>query len=184
MLNVSISPFAINVVLVALLFVAALYDLHHRPIPNWITIGGVLAGVALNSLIYHGWPGFRLSLFGLAIGLNFCLILYSLRVVGAGDVKLMAAVAALVGGPDWVGIFVITGIIGCVAGLALIAMRGRRRKTVWDIAFILSELKCGRQSYLENHAPGYSNSSLVGSSQGAMIAMGTIVFLGLNNLFS
>jgi hypothetical protein len=73
-------------------------------------VGGVFAGIALNSFIYRGWPGLRLSLTGLAVGFAAYFILYSLRAMGAGDVKSMAAIGALVGVRNWFGIFLITAI--------------------------------------------------------------------------
>jgi prepilin peptidase CpaA len=41
--------------------------------------------------------------------------------MGAGDVKLMAAVGALVGWRDWFGTFLITAIIGGAMALILVA---------------------------------------------------------------
>jgi prepilin peptidase CpaA len=43
--------------------------------------------------------------------------LYALRAMGAGDVKLMAAVASLVGWQNWIAIFLITALIGGAAAL-------------------------------------------------------------------
>src|SRR5580704_14799486 len=116
----NLPPFGVNVILVAMILTAAVYDILYRRIPNWLTIPGVLAGVALNSFLYQGWPGLRLSLLGLAVGFGSYFILYLLRAMGAGDVKLMAAIGAMVGLGDWFGIFIITAIIGGFAGLALV----------------------------------------------------------------
>ena len=52
-------------------------------------------------------------------------MLYALRAMGAGDVKLMAAVGSMVGWEDWFGIFIITAIVGGVAALLLVLFRGR-----------------------------------------------------------
>ena len=87
---------------------AAVYDVRYRRIPNWISVAGVLLGFALNSFLW-GWPGFRQSLIGFAIAFCAYLTMYALRAMGAGDVKLMAAVGAIAGGPDWFGIFIEIG---------------------------------------------------------------------------
>ncbi len=170
----------INVPLIALILIAAVYDVLYRRIPNWLTISGMLTGLALNSFIYRGWPGLRLSLTGLAVGFAAYFILYSLRAMGAGDVKLMAAVGALVGVGDWFGIFLITAIVGGIAGLTMVAMRGRLRKTLWNVGFILSEMRHGRPAYVGREELDVRNPGSVGLPHGAVIALGTILFLGLS----
>jgi prepilin peptidase CpaA len=180
----TLPPLGISATLITLILVAAVYDVLYRRIPNWLTAGGVIAGIALNSFIYRGWPGLRLSLAGLTVGFAVYFILYSLRAMGAGDVKLMAAVGALVGMGDWFGIFLITAIVGGVAGLAMVARRGRLKKTLWNVGFILSEMKRGRPAYLGREELDVRNPKSVGLPHGAMIALGTIVFLGLSSRFT
>jgi prepilin peptidase CpaA len=184
MLIFRIPPPGINITLITLMLVAAIYDVLYRRIPNWLTLGGVLAGIALNCFIYQGWPGLRLSLGGLGIGFAAYFILYSLRAMGAGDVKLMAAVGALVGARDWFGIFLITAIVGGVAGVAMVAMRGRLKKTFWNVGFILSEMKHGRPAYVGREELDVRNPKSVGLPHGAVIALGTMLFLGLSTRFS
>jgi prepilin peptidase CpaA len=184
MLSFTLPPPGVNVVLIALIVIAAVYDILYRRIPNWLTSGGVLAGVALNSFLYRGWLGLRLSLLGLAVGFGAYFVLYSLRAMGAGDVKLMAAIGALVGMRDWFGIFMITAVIGGVAGLAMVAMRGRMKKTLWNVGFILSEMKHGRPAYIGREELDVRSPKSVGLPHGAMIALGAIVFLGINAHFA
>jgi prepilin peptidase CpaA len=183
MLTFALPPPGINIVLIALILTAAVFDMLYRRIPNWLTLGGVLAGLGLNSFIYQGWPGLRLSLCGLAAGFIAYFVLYSLRAMGGGDVKLMAGIGALVGARDWFGIFVITAIIGGLAGLALVASRGRLRKTLWNVGFIFSEMRHGRPAYVNREELDVRNPKALGLPHGAMIALGTIVFLSLSARF-
>jgi prepilin peptidase CpaA len=183
MLTFTLPAPGINIPLLALIAIAAVYDLLYRRIPNWLTIGGVFAGLALNTFIYQGWPGLRLSMLGLGVGFGAYLALYSLRAMGAGDVKLMAAIGALVGVCDWFGIFVITAIVGGFAGLAMLAMRGRVKRTLWNVGFILSEMKNGRPAYVGREELDVRNPKSVGLPHGAMIALGTVVFLVLSARF-
>lgn len=172
-------PFGVNVLLLVLVGVAAIYDVRYRRIPNWLTLSGVVSGLALNTFIYRGWPGLRLSLAGLATGLGIYLALYLLRAMGAGDVKLMAAVGALVGAQDWFGIFVITAIAGAFAAMVLVIMRGRLKKTMWNVGFILSEMRHGRPAYVSNQELDVRSGKSVGLPHGAVIAFGTLAFLCL-----
>ena len=159
---------------------AAVYDVRYRRIPNWLTFGGVLIGLGLNGFLDQGRPGlFVSSLLGLAIAFVVYFVLYALRAMGAGDVKLMAAVGAIVGWRDWFGIFIITAIIGGLMALILVAVRGRVKKTLWNVAFILSELKGGRPAYMRREELDVKNPKALGLPHGAVIAVGTMFFLAM-----
>ena len=176
-------PPGIAVLLAALVLGAAAFDIPYRRIPNWLTASGVLAGVGMNAFLYPVWPGLRLSLTGLAIGFGAYFLLYAIRAMGAGDVKLMAAVGAMVGWQDWLAIFMITALLGGVASLALITLRGRVRKTLWNVGFVLTEMKSGRAAYLANEELDVRSSKAVGLPHGAVIAAGALVFLALSAHF-
>ena len=91
-------PRGAQVVLLTLVLCAALFDARYRRIPNWLTVSGVLTGVALNSFLYYPGPaGFFFALKGLGLGFGVYFVLHLLRAMGAGDVKLAAALGCLVG---------------------------------------------------------------------------------------
>jgi len=164
---------------------AAVYDVRYRRIPNWLTLAGILAGVALNGFLDQGRPGlFVSSLLGLAVAFGVYFVLYALRAMGAGDVKMMVAVGAIVGWRDWFGIFIITAIIGGIMALILVAMRGRVKKTLWNVAFILSELKGGRPAYMRREELDVKNPKALGLPHGAVIAVGTVFFLAVSAHFT
>ena len=87
---------AIVVLLTVVLVTAMCTDLRWSRIPNWLTFPAM--GFAL---LAHAWvgglQGALFSLAGLGAGLGLFLILYVTGSSGAGDVKLMAAVGALIG---------------------------------------------------------------------------------------
>jgi prepilin peptidase CpaA len=176
-------PPGAEALLVLVVLVAAVYDIRYRRIPNWLSLGGVLLGVALNAFLYQGWPGLRLSLQGLGMGFGVYFLLYMLRAMGAGDVKLMGAVGAIVGWRDWFGTFLITAIIGGMIALILVALRGRVQKTLWNVGFILSELKSGRPAYMGKEELDVRSPKALGLPHGAVIAVGTIFFLALASHF-
>jgi len=167
------------VLLLIVVLAAAVYDVRYRRIPNWLSLSGILLGLALNAFLYRGWPGLRLSLQGLALGFGVYFMLYALRAMGAGDVKLMGAVGAIVGWRDWFGTFLITAIIGGAMALILMALRGRIRKTLWNVGFILSELKSGRPAYMKKEELDVRSPKAFGLPHGAVIAVGAIFFLAL-----
>jgi prepilin peptidase CpaA len=176
-------PPGAEVLLLIVVLAAAAYDVRYRRIPNWLSLSGVLAGLALNAFLYQGWPGLKLSLQGLGMGFGVYFLLYALRAMGAGDVKLMGAVGAIVGWRDWFGTFLITAIIGGVMALILVAAKGRVKKTLWNVSFILNELKSGRPAYMRKEELDVRSPRALGLPHGAVIAVGTIFFLALATHF-
>src|SRR5947209_3673955 len=107
-------PPGVQVLLLALVLGAAVFDARYRRIPNWLTLAGVLIGLAMNAYLYGvfptkqvqgSWGGLLFAAQGLGFGFAVYVFLYALRAMGAGDVKLMAAVGAMAGWRDWFGIF-------------------------------------------------------------------------------
>jgi|SRR5208283_2075837 len=183
-------PLGIEIVLLAVLLVAAVYDVRFRRIPNWVTVTGVALGLALNAFLraspdaWFSFGGLWFSLRGLGLAFGVYLVLYIIRAMGAGDVKLMAAVGAMVGWQDWFVIFLITAIVGGVMALILIATRGRVAKTLSNIRFILTELFSGRPAYLKREELDARSPKAVGLAHGAVIAVGTVFFLVLATHFA
>jgi prepilin peptidase CpaA len=172
------------IVLLAVVLIAAIYDVRYRRIPNWISVSGVVLGIALNTFLYEGVAGLLFSLKGLGLGFGAYLLLYLLRAMGAGDVKLMAAVGSIVGWSDWCGIFIITAILGGIMSLVLVALRGRIRNTFWNIAFILSEMRKGRPAYLKREELDVRNPTAQGLPHGAVIAVSCVFFLAISAHFA
>ena len=171
---------AVPVVLLTVLIAAALYDIRYRRIPNWVTAGGVLLGIAINTLIGEtGGRGVLFSLAGFGVAFGIYMVLYILRAMGAGDVKLMAAVGALVGWKAWFGVFFVTAIIGGVMALLLVLIRGRLKHTLWNVGFIVSEMGHGRPAYVGKEELDVRSPKAVGLPHGAVIAISTFFFLAI-----
>jgi prepilin peptidase CpaA len=165
--------------LVALVMAAGVLDLRMRRIPNWLTGSGIALGLALNGLQRGPWRGLRFSLAGMLLALGVYLLLYALRAMGAGDGKLMAAVGALTGWQNWFGIFLITSILGGVAALFFALARGRLKKTLWNVGFVLAEMKKGRPAYLANEELDVRGAKGLRLPHGAVIAAATLIYLSL-----
>ena len=168
------------IVLILVLIGAAFYDVRYRRIPNWISLSGVALGFAINFLIGPPEAGFVFALKGFAAGLGLYLLLYVLRAMGAGDVKLMAAVGALVGAERWFGIFLVTAIVGGILGLLLVTVRGRLKRTLFNVGFILSEMKHGRPAYVGKEELDVRSQKAVGLPHGAVIAVSTIFYIAIS----
>jgi prepilin peptidase CpaA len=88
-----------SAMLVALLATATAIDWRTYRIPNWLSVGGMALGLLGNAAAEGITSGLLPALAGLALGIAVLLPLYALRLMGAGDVKLMAAVGAVIGAP-------------------------------------------------------------------------------------
>lgn len=107
----------------------ALIDLRTRRVPNALTLALAASGV---SGAIFGLTGLTLaaSLSGLVLGLALMLPGHILGATGAGDVKLFAAIGALVG-PVTISIaFLYTVVAGGAIALMVAANRGQLRLTL------------------------------------------------------
>lgn len=105
-----------------MLAAAGVSDIRTRRIPNALTFGAAACGLAAH-LLAGGWHGALFSLGGWGLGLAAFLPLFLLGGMGAGDVKLLAAVGAWLGpaGAGW------TALYAAIAGgaMALVMALGR-----------------------------------------------------------
>ena len=91
-------PFPVGPCVLALVVVAAIYDLHARRIPNWLVVIGLGVGLAVQCALHGTVDGMKFWAGGALTGGAVLLPGYLLRMMGAGDVKLMAAVGCFCGG--------------------------------------------------------------------------------------
>ena len=105
------------------LAVATYTDLRSRRIPNWLVLPFFGIGVAV-SLAWHGWHGLGQSLSGAGLGLLLFGILFLMGGMGAGDVKLCAAIGAWIGPVQTMYALVLTGLAGGAMALAWAAGGG------------------------------------------------------------
>ncbi len=89
-------PIPTFLVLAALAFSAAVWDLATHRIPNLLILGGAALGL-LSGLYHQGLTGLAASLLGLLVGMCLFLPGYLMRMTGGGDLKLMGAVGSLLG---------------------------------------------------------------------------------------
>lgn len=125
--------------------VAAVTDLWKFKVHNLLTIPLLLSGLAYHG-IWEGWEGFVVSVLGGLSGFSLLLAFYMLGGMGAGDVKLMAALGAWLGPLLIVCLFVVSGLAAGVYALALILIYGRPRET-WNNLQIV----CHRLAILGRH---------------------------------
>jgi len=116
---------ATGALLAVFLAAAAAMDLRTLRIPNRLTTFAALAGLGVSALVWRPWyDALAWSVAGMATGLAVMLPMYALRALGAGDVKLMAAVGAYLGPGD---VLIATVFVLIAGGAIAIAVALRRR---------------------------------------------------------
>ncbi len=118
---------------------AGVFDWRYRRIPNWLTVSGFAAGVAVNTILYR-WPGLKAALLGTLLGLGLPLPFVLLRSLGAGDWKLAGALGACLGPRQLLSVLVGTILVAGVMALAVIVWKGRMKQTLVNIAHLLAAL--------------------------------------------
>ena len=169
-------PLATKVILIGLVSIGAVYDLRWRRIPNWLTLAGLILALALNTFLFE-WQGLKISLLGLGLAFGIYFPLYLLRAMGAGDVKLMMAVGALVGWAAWLVIFILTGIAGGLIAIVVLLWRGRLKKTLWNVSFLVQRLLKLETPYTANEELDVRSGKGLRLPHAASIAVGSGVFL-------
>ena len=76
--------------------VCIITDLRYQRIPNVVTLPTMLLALSYHALT-AGWAGLMTSMTGLLLGTALFLIPYLMGGMGAGDVKMVGAMGALVG---------------------------------------------------------------------------------------
>ena len=171
----------IKVLVLLLVVPAAVFDYRQRRIPNWLVLAGVLAGMAINAFLTYDNPsattGLLYSLGGLGIALLVYLPLYLLRGMGAGDVKLMAAIGAIVGPAIWLWILFFTAVLGGITAVIVMLTKGRVRHTLRNIWMILISIRYRQAPYATNPELDVTSEQGVRLPHGVIIAIGALGFV-------
>jgi prepilin peptidase CpaA len=117
---------------VAVASVGAACDVRWRRIPNWLTLSALVGGLLLQTW-RGGLAGVPIALGGAALGLCALLPFYAIRAVGAGDVKLLAGLGALVGPQALVSLAIYAAVVGGAISVVMLARRGRLQFCLTDI---------------------------------------------------
>lgn len=115
--------------------VAVATDVSARRIPNWLTMPAAAAALVVHGAVL-GWPGAWHALGGLVLGLAMFLPFFLLGGMGAGDVKLLAALGAWLGPADVVWVALYAAIAGGVLAV-FVALGAGYFRQMWRNLWLL-----------------------------------------------
>lgn len=102
-------------------------DLRWRTIPNWLTATSIIIGLGFHT-VRNQFAGFVFSLEGAAVGLGLFVILYVCGWMGAGDVKLFAAVGSFLGPAQTISAAIAIALVGGLLALVVLGFHQGWRK--------------------------------------------------------
>jgi prepilin peptidase CpaA len=161
---------------VAFAVAAGLMDWRSRRIPNWLTVPGLLVGIAANS-IASGLGGLKISLLGAGLGLLLLLPFVFVRSLGAGDWKLAGALGAFVGPGVLIDLLVVSVFVAGIMALGLVIYKRRLKETLRNIGRLLGSLLTFRMPAAE---VSLDNPHSLKIPYGVALAV-TTVFYGILN---
>jgi prepilin peptidase CpaA len=165
----------VDALLVALL--AAAIDVRQRRIPNWLTYPAIGMGVVLRSAFF-GWRGLGTALAGCFFAGGIVLVFYAVRAMGAGDVKLLAALGSLLGFHGVIPVLLATAIAGGILALIYAIVRRRVGSTFRNVGSVmLYHSGRGLQAHPEVNL---DNPSALRMPYGLAIATGTVYAFVMN----
>ena len=128
-------PLWVAVPVIVLVTAAALADVRTRTIPNRLTFPALLLGLAVHGAL-AGAGGLGSSLAGMAVAGLVLLPGWLFRWMGAGDVKLMAAVGAWLAWPQAPIAVLASLVMGGVISLIVAVRHGMLRQALTGAAVI------------------------------------------------
>lgn len=146
------------------LVAATVIDIRSRRIPNQLTAGMAAIGIAL---AVSGTSGVSTgeSIAGIFIGLLLMMPGHALGATGAGDVKLMAAVGAIVGPAMVMSAFLFTAVAGGVLAVIVAVRRQRLAATLAGTGRMMA-------------APGSAPQEIKAAASASKFAYGPAIAIG------
>ena len=165
------------IALLLCLIISTITDLRSRQIPNLITFGLIFVAL-VSHVILSGWTGLFFSLKGFTCGLTLLLIPYLLGGMGAGDVKLLAAVGAVLGATHTLYTFLIIALTGGFVATIMLLVRKDFLSAMKRIGYALTALIGGVGATALRVAPTALKQQ--GIPYGAVITAGTLMYIAYN----
>lgn len=133
-----------QLILVPLAVLIIYHDVRYRRIPNPFVLATLISGLTI-SIVMGGWRGGLNSLGGCVLAFILMFILHVFGAMGAGDVKLFAAVGSVIGAQLVLPTFVVVVLMGGLLALVSTLRSGVFRTTMHRVLQILVGLLPGWQ---------------------------------------
>ena len=163
-------------ILIPGILLASWIDYSQRRVPNWLNGALVITGLGVQCWFF-GWSGVGTGVLGLLTGFGLLIVPWLMHGMGAGDVKLMAAIGVWMGPLLTLYSFVLGGAIGGLVAVVMILSTGRLRMACANLGVILT--KCTNPQLIFNEfgsARSFGTTSQL-LPYGVPLTAGTLIVL-------
>jgi len=143
---------------IVLLIISVICDIKTYKINNTITYLGCTIGLLTNSY-YNGAEGLLYSLLGIISPILFLWVFYSLRMIGAGDIKLFSAIGAIMGFNFTLYNIIYSFLLGGILAMILMLIRKNLKQRLF---YLVSYFK---SCVSQGTARAYTDFSIKDSSK-------------------
>jgi len=122
-------------ILVPGVLLASWIDYAKRKVPNWLNASLIVIGLIVQA-VFHGTQGVTSGVLGMLVGFGVLIVPWLMHGMGAGDVKLMAAIGVWFG--PWMTLvsFAVGAILGGAAAVVMIVSSGRLHHALGNLNII------------------------------------------------
>ncbi len=176
-MNIFEIPLPSLLCLTTILLLASGWDLRFHKIPNWLVFPAMIAALSYHTAM-NGLEGLFLSFQGMGLGMALLFPFFLLGGMGAGDVKLLGAVGAILGPQGVFLAFLFTALAGGVYAFILLIFHGHLKKTILRYKIILATFFVTRNLI---YIPPPASEGKPQLLYGLAIALGTFLSLSFGS---
>jgi prepilin peptidase CpaA len=163
-------------ILVPGILLASWIDYAQRKVPNWLNASLIAVGFAAQGY-FRGWDGLTDGFYGMWVGFGLLIVPWLMHGMGAGDVKLMAAIGVWFGPWMTVVSFAVGCLIGGVAAIVMILSTGRLQNALANMNVIWTKMQSLNTMFGEfGSAKSFGNTSQL-LPYGVPLTAGSLIVL-------
>lgn len=164
-------------ILVPGILLASWIDYSQRRVPNRLNLALIATGFVVQGC-YFGWAGIVTGMWGLLVGFGLLIVPWTMHAMGAGDVKLLAAIGVWMGPLLTLYSFGLGAAIGGLVAVIMILSTGRLRMACTNLGMILLKCSSRQTAFGEfGSARSFGTSSQL-LPYGVPLSAGTLIILG------
>ncbi|MDO8630441.1 MAG: A24 family peptidase [Phycisphaerales bacterium] len=163
-------------ILVPGILLASWIDYAQRRVPNWLNALLLVLGFIIQG-VYFGTGGIATGCGGMLTGFGLLIIPWLMHGMGAGDVKLMAAIGVWLGPMMTFYSFALGAMLGGIAAVVMIISTGRLRMACVNIGVIFAKCSSPQAMFSEfGSAKSFGSTSQL-LPYGVPLTGGTLILL-------
>jgi len=163
-----------TLVLTPLILWASWIDYSQRRVPNWLNALIAACGFMVQTFFF-GVSGAQSAALGMAVGLGVLIVPWLMHGMGAGDVKLMAAIGTWLG-PWWTLMgFCVGAVVGGIIAVVMIVRAGKMWMACANLATIACKLQSRQRIFSEFGSARSFGSTSALLPYGVPLTIGTLI---------